>query len=121
LLGAGDTHKALPGAVGSTRIGKRLGFGVPPSAQGFVPIVTAVFSIASIHAKSHEPFETLSWCIAATRSSFFVKNFGWPFCMNGINQSLHRRRSAAAFSESSSLRLFVIEHAQPQAGTDNPD
>jgi hypothetical protein len=33
--------KALPGAVGSTRIGKRLGFGVPPSARGFVPIVTA--------------------------------------------------------------------------------
>jgi len=41
--------------------------------------------------------------------------------MNGINQSLHRRRSAAAFSESSWLRLFVIEHVQPQAGTDSPD
>ena len=41
--------------------------------------------------------------------------------MNGSNQSRHRRRSAAAFSESSWLRLFVIEHAQPQAGTDNPD
>src|ERR1700694_2209206 len=41
--------------------------------------------------------------------------------MNGRSQSRHRRRSAAAFSESSWLRLFVIEHAQPQAGADNPD
>jgi len=80
-----------------------------------------VVSIASIHAKSNELFETLSWRIAAIRRSFFVKNFGWPFCINGINQSLHRSRSAAAFSESSWLRLFVIEHAQPQAGADNPD
>src|SRR5450755_2841109 len=41
--------------------------------------------------------------------------------MNGSSQSRHRRRSAAAFSESSWLRLFVIEHAQPQARADNPD
>ena len=41
--------------------------------------------------------------------------------MNGINQSRHRRRSAAALSESSWLRFFVIEQAQPQAGTDKPD
>ena len=41
--------------------------------------------------------------------------------MNGSSQSQHRRRSASAFSESSWLRLFVIEHAQPQAETDNPD
>jgi hypothetical protein len=29
--------------------------------------------------------------------------------MNGSSQSRHRRRSAAAFSESSWLRLFVID------------
>ena len=28
----------------------------------------------------------MSWRIAATRSSSFVKNFGWPSCMNGSNQ-----------------------------------
>jgi hypothetical protein len=78
-------------------------------------------SIASIHAQSNELFETLSWRIAATRGSSFVKKFGWPFCMNGSSQSRHRCRSAAAFSESSGLRLFVIDHAQPQAGTDNPN
>jgi hypothetical protein len=55
--------------------------------------------------------ETLSWRIAATRSSLFVKNFGWPFCVNGSSQSRHRRRSAAALSESSWLRLYVIEQA----------
>src|SRR5260370_38906374 len=77
--------------------------------------------MASINGKSNELFETLSCRIDATRNSSFVKNFGWPFCMNGSSQSRHRRRSAAAFSENSWLRLFVIEHAQPQAGADNPD
>ena len=43
MLGTDDTHKALLDAVGSTLIGKRLGSGVPPSAQGFVPIVKARF------------------------------------------------------------------------------
>ena len=33
------THKALPDAAGSTRIGKRLGFGVQSSWQRLIPIV----------------------------------------------------------------------------------
>jgi len=35
-------HKTLPDALGSTQIGKRLGFGVPQSAQGFVPMMATV-------------------------------------------------------------------------------
>ena len=57
-----------------------------------------LFSIASIHAKSKELFETLSSRSATSRSSALVKNFGWPFCMNGSNQLLQRLRSSAALS-----------------------
>jgi hypothetical protein len=68
--------------------------------------------MASIHAKSNELFETLSWRIAATRNSSFVKNFGWPFRMNGINQSPHRRRVGEC-------PLFfcapLVRRAQPQS------
>ena len=85
------------------------------SYQSWRPVV----SIASIHAKSNELFETSSWRIAATRSSSFVKNFGWPFYMNGINQSRHRRRSAAALSESSWLRFFVIDMPDRKLGRIN--
>jgi hypothetical protein len=122
LLGtAADTHTALPDAVGSTWIGKWLGFGARPSAQGLVPIVTAG-CLDSIDPREVErAFRDNELAHRRDSSSSFVKNFGWPFRINGINQSRHRRRSAAAFSESSWLRLFVIEHAQPQARTDNPD
>ena len=41
--------------------------------------------------------------------------------MNGSSQSRHRRRSAAAFSESSWLRLFVIELARPQDAKNRPE
>jgi hypothetical protein len=54
-------------------------------------------SIASIHTKSNELFETLSWRIAATRSSSFVKNLGWSF--------LHERNQPGAASPPFLLRL----------------
>jgi hypothetical protein len=53
-------------------------------------------------------FETLSCRIAATRNSSFVKNFGWLFCMNGINRSgiaavlLRLSPTAPSFGSSSS-------------------
>src|ERR1700674_4802087 len=50
--------------------------------------------------------------IATLRSSCFVNIFGWLFCMNGRSQSRRRRCSGAAFSESSWLRLFVIDAAK---------
>src|SRR3954451_21212635 len=46
-------------------IGKRLGFGARPSAQASYQSSRPVVSIASIHAKSDELSETLSWRIAA--------------------------------------------------------
>jgi hypothetical protein len=64
-----------------------------------------VRSIASIHAKSNEFFDTLSSRIAAARNSSFVRNFGWLARMNGSNQSRQRRRSSSAFSDSGFARL----------------
>ena len=44
-------------------MGKRLGFGVPPSAQGFVPIVTAGCLDSVDPRESNEFFDTLS-CVS---------------------------------------------------------
>ena len=53
-----------------------LAFGAQSAAQWLIPIMTTVRSIASIHAKSNEFFDTLSSRMAAFRSSVLVRNFG---------------------------------------------
>ena len=63
-----------------------------------------VRSIASIHAKLNEFFETLSSRIAAARSSALVRNFGWLPRMNGSSQSRQRLHSSLNLAESSSRR-----------------
>jgi hypothetical protein len=111
----------IPARRGRTRLegyaeGTQPGFGARPSAQGLVPIVTAGCLDSLIHANLNELLETLSWRIAATRSSSFVKNFGWPFCMN---EAASRGIAAVLLRLSprvSGFRLFVIEQANRKLG-----
>jgi hypothetical protein len=67
------------------------------SAERLIRIAPPVCSIASIHAKSNEFFETLSSRMAASRNSVLVRNFGWLFRRNGSSQSRNRCRSSSAF------------------------
>jgi hypothetical protein len=85
-----------------SRVGKRSAFNAESAAQRLIPIVTTPSArFLTIHPKSKEFIDTLSFRIAASRSSDFVKNFGCLPCMNFSSQSRHRRRSSSAFSESS--------------------